>query len=498
MPKSADEIHRLKFPIIKQVKKHFAELSSLPWFVPRHYVREVDHGQFFPKTKRTYQLNILQRIFVTFDYGVSCVLASLYSTFMVIVILFSVVVYILTTDPGVKYTPETCDHPACDDDPVLCPGTMVCEPVDKVVLDQLDLACLCFFLMDYVIRVALCPLMPGRLLAIMPSNWDQVTNATGEKEDPEYRPLQKFLFYVAKGMNVIDLVAIITGYLAYFTANETGSGFAVARVLRLARVFRVFKFAGMSKGVPLFTGTIKRSMSAVRVMFFFSLLAVVVFATIMYFVESGDFEVSEEHPEGAYMRWDYVKNVKEISPFKSILVSMYWAIVTTTTVGYGDFHPTSGVGRFLACVYMYFGIVMLALPISVVGTNFQREYELHYPDYIEKELKIQKKRQQMGLVVPDTIHQSRDSVDVELSHVKSILHINESENDTDPRTNRVRLNELSDKVDKLDTKLDILINEMRILKDTIRKPPVEALSEKCSSTGDESVKSELHCDESSY
>jgi hypothetical protein len=99
---SSAEVAKIKLPIIKNMKKYFEQLSSLPFFVPAHYCREVDHGQSFPSTEKIYNLNLLQRVFVTFDYAVSSVLASLYSTFMVGIILLSVVVYILTTDNSVK------------------------------------------------------------------------------------------------------------------------------------------------------------------------------------------------------------------------------------------------------------------------------------------------------------------------------------------------------------------------------------------------------------
>lgn len=61
-----------------------------------------------------------------------------------------------------RFTPDTCDYPACNNDPVLCPGTMVCEPIDKDILDHLELFCLSVFVMDFGVRVMLCPFMPGR------------------------------------------------------------------------------------------------------------------------------------------------------------------------------------------------------------------------------------------------------------------------------------------------------------------------------------------------
>ena len=117
------------------------------------------------------------------------------------------------------------------------------------------------------------------------------------------------------------------------------------------------------------------SLSAMGILLFFTVLGVILFGSIIYFCESGKFVVNEEFPDGAYIRWNLLGTDREESPFTSILVSCYWAMVTFTTVGYGDLVPTSPGGRFVALVLMYSGILVLALPISVIGANFQREYE---------------------------------------------------------------------------------------------------------------------------
>merc|ERR1719231_181450 len=65
----------------------------------------------------------------------------------------------------------------------------------------------------------------------------------------------------------------------------------------------------------------------------------------------------------------------EPSPFNSIPASFYWAAVTMTTVGYGDVYPTTTAGQFVASLTMMVGILILALPITVIGTYFAAEYE---------------------------------------------------------------------------------------------------------------------------
>lgn len=123
------------------------------------------------------------------------------------------------------------------------------------------------------------------------------------------------------------------------------------------------------------TNAMMNSLSAMGILLFFTVLGVILFGSIIFFLEAGTFQVTEEFPDGAFLRWNVKHTDREESPFSSILMSCYWAMVTFTTVGYGDLVPTSPFGRFVALMLMYTGILVLALPISVIGANFQQEYE---------------------------------------------------------------------------------------------------------------------------
>lgn len=305
-----------------------------------------------------------------------------------------------------------------------------------------------------------------RLLGILPEKWDEEENVTGELADSEYIGARKVAMYMCKAFNIIDAVTIVGGFLAFGTQSRQGRYF-VLEILRLTRVFRILRITGMARGRGLFFSTIKRSRSAVRVMFFFSLLAAFIFGSIMYHLEAGNYEVSEAFPDGAYVRWDYVHAVKVESPYKSILHSMYWAVVTTTTTGYGDFYPTSAWGRVAACVYLYFGIVMLALPISVVGTNFQREYAARYPDRMEEE---RVRRLASTVLSPmqqaPSFSESRDvAAGDTTSNVQSTSYVKN----------------LEDRLSEMDIKLEFLLNEMRELrksiKNTSQEPTISSSSE---------------------
>ncbi|CAE7429087.1 KCNA1, partial [Symbiodinium microadriaticum] len=191
---------------------------------------------------------------------------------------------------------------------------------------------------------------------------DEYTKTGVRVADPDWPWYVKFRKYVLQLMNVVDLLAIVPFYLEYLAS--TGSSIAIIRILRLARMLRIFKASKYNEGTSLLLNTLTRSFSALTLLFFFTAIGVVLFGSLIYFMEAGSFKVTEEYPDE-----------EEETPFTSILVSCYWVIVTATTVGFGDLYPTSAGGRLVACVCMYCGLLVLALPITVVGSNFASVYE---------------------------------------------------------------------------------------------------------------------------
>lgn len=144
-----------------------------------------------------------------------------------------------------------------------------------------------------------------------------------------------FSFY-----GIIDLLAIIPTYLSLLI---TGSQYLlVIRVLRLLRVFRIFKIRALLAQAEMLTRALKASWSKIAVFLFAVLTMIVVIGAIMYVVEG---------PENG---------------FTSIPTSMYWAIVTMTTVGYGDISPQTPVGQLLASVVMIIGYSIIAVPTGIV------------------------------------------------------------------------------------------------------------------------------------
>ena len=150
--------------------------------------------------------------------------------------------------------------------------------------------------------------------------------------------------YIFSFYGIIDLLAILPTYLSLIVANS--HYLLIIRALRLLRVFRVFKLAQFMKESAVIIKALQASSRRIMVFLFFILLMVTVFGSIMYLVEGA-------------------ANDK----FDSIPRSIYWAIVTLTTVGYGDISPVTTLGQLLASIVMILGYAVIAVPTGIVSSE---------------------------------------------------------------------------------------------------------------------------------
>ena len=149
--------------------------------------------------------------------------------------------------------------------------------------------------------------------------------------------------YIRSFYGAIDLVSTLPFYLAIlFPATGT---FAVIRALRLLRIFRVLKLSRFLVEGNLLWQSLLRSSRKIGVFLFTVILLCVVMGTVMYTIEG---------PENG---------------FSSIPLSIYWAIVTLTTVGYGDIAPGTVLGQFIASVIMILGYAIIAVPTGIVTVD---------------------------------------------------------------------------------------------------------------------------------
>jgi voltage-gated potassium channel len=152
-----------------------------------------------------------------------------------------------------------------------------------------------------------------------------------------YRPMK----YATSFFGVIDLLAILPSYLSLFIAGT--HYLLVIRALRLMRIFRIFKLGHFLSGSKQILSAMRASIPKITVFLVFVLLLVIVIGAVMYLIEGGN--------NGG---------------FSNIPRSIYWAIVTLTTVGYGDITPMTGIGQFLSAAVMLLGYAIIAVPTGIV------------------------------------------------------------------------------------------------------------------------------------
>ena len=164
-----------------------------------------------------------------------------------------------------------------------------------------------------------------------------------------YNPMK----YAKSFYGIIDLVSILPTYLSLlFTGAQT---LMVIRALRLFRVFRIFKLAHFLKEGHLIISALKASRAKITVFLVFILLVVMIMGSLMYLIES-----------------------EANTGFTSIPRSIYWAIVTLTTVGYGDIAPQTAFGQFIAAAIMIMGYVVIAVPTGIVSSELLNQQELQH------------------------------------------------------------------------------------------------------------------------
>ena len=146
--------------------------------------------------------------------------------------------------------------------------------------------------------------------------------------------------YARSFLGVVDLLAIVPSYLA-LVAPETQS-LIVIRVVRLLRIFRILKLTHFLSEAQVLSSALRASRRKITVFLGFVGNVVVIVGALMYVIEG------EEHG------------------FTSIPTSMYWAVVTLTTVGYGDIAPRTALGQLMAALLMILGYGVIAVPTGIV------------------------------------------------------------------------------------------------------------------------------------
>lgn len=154
--------------------------------------------------------------------------------------------------------------------------------------------------------------------------------------------------YVLSFWGVVDFISIFPAYLSLlFPATQA---LTVLRLLRVMRIFRIFHLSRFQNEVFHLLAALRASAIKIIVFMLFVLVAAVILGTLMFSFES------------------------EVNPaFENILSGVYWAVVTITTVGYGDIAPVTAGGRFLAVLVMLLGYSIIAVPTGIVAGEVYAE-----------------------------------------------------------------------------------------------------------------------------
>lgn len=205
-------------------------------------------------------------------------------------------------------------------------GSMkVVEARNELFLHWFELFSVAIFSIEYVARV-----------------WSCVSR-------PEYsKPITGRLRFMAKPMTLIDLLAVLPFYLSFAHTD-----LRFLRGLRLFRILRITKLGRYSRTVRLFGRVFEESKEELVITFVIMILLIIMSSSFMYFAEN------EAQPD----------------KFSDIPSTIWWSVVTLTTVGLTDVYPVTALGKFFASVIAIMGIGMFALPTGILGANFVGEIQ---------------------------------------------------------------------------------------------------------------------------
>ncbi len=159
----------------------------------------------------------------------------------------------------------------------------------------------------------------------------------------------KPLKYIFSFLGLIDLIAIIPTYIA--SSMPEAQSFIALRAIRLLRIFRLLKLYHLLRAGNLLLLAISRSARKISIFMIFILILVIMLGSVMYAIEGGN------------------------NGFDNIPVSIYWAVITLTTVGYGDIVPITSSGKFIATFIMLLGYSIIAIPTGIVSVEMSHTFK---------------------------------------------------------------------------------------------------------------------------
>ena len=186
------------------------------------------------------------------------------------------------------------------------------------------------------------------LISVIIFTVEYILRVWSSNQDPRYRhSIRGRLKYMLSPAALIDLIAILPFYLHAFI----GFDLRMLRVLRLLRFFRLFRLTAYTNAARLVFRVFKSRVNELMLAFILTIFLIVIASCLVYFAEH------DAQPD----------------KFTSIPATIWWAVVTLTTVGYGDLYPITVLGKIFASIVLLAGIGMLALPAGIITAGFLEE-----------------------------------------------------------------------------------------------------------------------------
>jgi len=198
----------------------------------------------------------------------------------------------------------------------------------------------------------------------------RIVTAHLTKENQGKTRWQSIKEYVISFAGIVDLLSILPFYLDF-----TNLDLRVLRMLRLLRFFRVFKITRYNDSMKLVADVIKDKRSEIGVIMGLIIIIMIISSFIMFYAEH------ESQPE----------------QFPNVLGCLWWAIVTMTTIGYGDVYPVTTMGKLIGSIMAILGIGLVAMPTGIISAGFLEKIN----EKQEKEKKQEKIKEQQQIEVTD-------------------------------------------------------------------------------------------------
>ncbi|GBG33016.1 Potassium voltage-gated channel protein Shaker [Hondaea fermentalgiana] len=263
----------------------------------------------------------------------------------------------------------------------------------SVILSLIVTSCI-LFMLDGVPALSIVPHLPDAI-----SRFEEVSSIIFSFEFLlRVSSCPSLCSFARSPVNWIDLVAVIPFWLEQYLKayqQDTGISGGSFRAVRLVRIFRVLKVGRYFRWMHVFVATLQQSIFPLGMVLLIVIIGLIIFASLVYYAERGTWD-----PLARSFVVTLADGSSANASFDSIPGTFWFIMSTLTTVGYGDMRPHTIIGKCFGIATAIFGILILAIPISIISTNFRVEYER-----MKTRQEIEQEQLMRGTLSPEQIYQ---------------------------------------------------------------------------------------------